>query len=256
MLDQPLDQTLRGYRFAGGKPAATPQLGEQPWSAHAPFAGACEYHRSLYWWWWHSLQLVPGYRTTCMSGGKRGDYKKLYEDFGNVHEGTFHDWFLERGGHLFAEPRSRRMRVLKPGELVGTQKGTLCVFIPLSVTITETVGHMRKLLNNRIEDPRRRQRAERTSALYPLASRTRPKSIHQALTAWQARQCDPKITLFKIAQLLHLNHDTGSPVNDRARMESDAAKAVTMGTAIMTHVALKDKDPGPRGSVSEFPVVR
>jgi len=256
MLDQPLDQTLRGYRFAGGKPAATPQLGELPWGAHAPFAGACEYHRNLYWWWWHSMRLVPGYRTTCMSGGKRGEYKKLYEDFGNVHEGTFHDWFLARGALLFAEPRAGRVRMLKDGEVVKSQREALCVLIPLNVTITQAVERVRTLLNDRMADPRTREWAARTSARYPLASKTAPKTIHLALIAWQARQRDRATTLLQIAQLLNLNHDTGSPVNDKARMESDAAKAATMGTAIMANVARTDQQAEASVSVSAFPVVR
>lgn len=256
MLDQSLDQALRGYRFAGGKPAATLQLGQQPWGAHPPFVGACEYHRSLYWWWWHSLRLVPDYRTTCLSGGKQGSYKKLFADFGNVHEGTFHDWFLARGARLFAEPRRGRVRALKHGELVGADDQELCVLIPLNVTITQAVDRVRALLNARMADPRTREWAARTSACYPLASKTSPKTIHRALTAWEARQRDRKSTLFQIAQLLKLNHDTGSPVNDKARMESDAAKAVAMGTVIMANVARTDKQAAATGSVSAFPVVR
>ena len=60
---------------------------------------------SIYYLWWEFLRRHDGYKRTCENGGK-GEYEKLYANFGNVHGGAFKDWWTkdDRGAHLFAEP--------------------------------------------------------------------------------------------------------------------------------------------------------
>jgi hypothetical protein len=58
---------------------------------------------SVYYIWWEFLRRHDGYKKTCDNGGE-GEYAKLYADFGNVHEGTFTEWWTrdQRGARLFA----------------------------------------------------------------------------------------------------------------------------------------------------------
>ena len=60
---------------------------------------------SVYYLWWEFLRRHDGYKKTCENGGN-GKYAELYADFGNVHEGTFKEWWTKdgRGARLFAEP--------------------------------------------------------------------------------------------------------------------------------------------------------
>ena len=60
---------------------------------------------SVYYLWWEFLRRHDGYKETCEKGGK-GKYAKLYDDFGNVHECSFREWWTkdDRGARLFSEP--------------------------------------------------------------------------------------------------------------------------------------------------------
>lgn len=255
MTHLPLDRELRGYRFLGGLPPATPEEGQKPWGAHPPFAAATRYHRNVYWWWWYSLRLVEGYKSTCASAGKRGHYKQLYAEFGNVHSGTFHDWFLEHGASLFAEPRHGRVRAMEPGEAAGRQYGEICVRIPPGASIGYATEFIRKLINKRRQDRKAQKKAALIRASYRPANKTRPKAIYLALAAWSARQANPKITLFAMAKKLGIKPSAGNADDNKSRMESDAARALAMGIGIMEHVARKDRELYDGGSVSEFPIV-
>ena len=49
---------------------------------------------SVYYFWWEFLKHHEGYKKTCESGGK-GQYARLYADFGNVHGVSFREWWNE-----------------------------------------------------------------------------------------------------------------------------------------------------------------
>ena len=54
--------------------------------------------------WYEFLKLHDGYRRHCLEG--RGNYGRLYEDFGNVHRLDFRAWWTQRW-RLFAVPTVR-----------------------------------------------------------------------------------------------------------------------------------------------------
>jgi hypothetical protein len=68
-------------------------------------ASGVSWENSIYYLWWEFLRRHDGYKHTCKNGGK-GKYAKLYEDFADVHGGSFKDWWTKaaRGVRLFAEP--------------------------------------------------------------------------------------------------------------------------------------------------------
>ncbi len=57
----------------------------------------------IYHWWFEYLKRSDKYRKACASGGK--GMQKLYNDFGNIYEYKFWDWWKERGADLFGERR-------------------------------------------------------------------------------------------------------------------------------------------------------
>ena len=117
---------------------------------HFPFAhplfrqeqstSGVRWNNSVYYLWWEFLRRHEGYKETCENGGK-GKYEKLYADFGNVHEGTFREWWTkdDRGARLFAEPPlPNNVVALTPKELDALPEdwdagSLLVVAIPLSL---------------------------------------------------------------------------------------------------------------------------
>lgn len=57
----------------------------------------------IYYWWFEYLKRSDKYRKACASGGK--GMQKLYNDFGNIYEYKFWDWWKEKGADLFGERR-------------------------------------------------------------------------------------------------------------------------------------------------------
>lgn len=57
----------------------------------------------VYYWWFEYLKRSARYQKACSQNGR--GMKKLYNDFGNIFEYKFWDWWKERGADLFAERR-------------------------------------------------------------------------------------------------------------------------------------------------------
>lgn len=98
------------------------------------------WENSIYYLWWEFLRRHDGYKMTCESGGK-GQHANLYADFGNVHDGTFKEWWSkdDRGARLFAEPSLPSSVVALTSEDIETlpkdwdPESLLIVAIPLSL---------------------------------------------------------------------------------------------------------------------------
>ena len=58
-----------------------------------------EQTQSIYYWWFHYLLRSDKYKTACANNGK--GMKKLYNDFGNIFDYEFWNWWTERGQQLF-----------------------------------------------------------------------------------------------------------------------------------------------------------
>ena len=87
-----------------------------------PFRDAEAWQCSVYYFWWEFLRRHEGYQDCCIRGGK-GQCKKLYADFGNIHEhDDFWKWWaqkvddefysdLSRGERLFSEPEAGKIEL-------------------------------------------------------------------------------------------------------------------------------------------------
>ena len=58
----------------------------------------------IYYWWFEYLKRSDKYKSACANGGK--GMQKLYNDFGNIYEVEFWDWWKEKGVYLFGERRA------------------------------------------------------------------------------------------------------------------------------------------------------
>jgi hypothetical protein len=108
---------------------------------------AREASTSLRRWWWEYLRLSKDYWFLCRTcpEDKPETYDKMlaqvFKDFGNVHEGTFEEWWVRKGSSAFAEqqlpPRVERLTPID-GVITGDWSGRVVIQIPLQLT-RETV---------------------------------------------------------------------------------------------------------------------
>lgn len=250
-----LEQALKGYLFRGGKPPLSPALGEAPCVERAPFKGASQYQANPYWWWWYCLRQVEDYKATCARRGQ-GRYSLLYARMGDVHGVTFHDWFLERGTQLFAEPREGRVRRLHSGEEAPPEHEALSVLIPLTHNLTSALARVHELLEPRLKEARTRDFHDRSQTQFQLASKTAIHTIRLALMAWELRERDPKITLLEMAERLGIQ--VGATFLDpKNKLTSEAADYLRMGNTLLKWVACSDEEHRTTGrKLSAFPVMR
>ena len=190
---------LKGRRFK----ATGEWMSKRITGVTAPFASgqhpdkrqAFAWEYSVYFWWWEFLRRHDGYRDCCERGGK-GRYKKLYADWGNIHEytaETFWDWWsapmniddtnITRGEYLFAESDARRITI---ADRVFEHPQSVTVNLPLEIRTPELVKFLRQFLAENKE----RVRAARkiSSARYPVAAKVRTATLFQVLRVWDVEQ--------------------------------------------------------------------
>ena len=153
----------------------------KPKRVQPPYPGAPRHECSVYFFWWAFLRCDRGYEAFCLQGGKgrgAGRYRKLYEDFGDVHATSFARWWRERGVELFAEPPERVVRRLEPHERVSSDPEIAVVAIPLSLSLRKIHNRLKHLLGRDIAWISQNQRSR---ARYPVASRPVLTSLHKTL---------------------------------------------------------------------------
>ena len=166
---------------------------------------------SVYYLWWEFLRRHEGYKKTCENGGN-GKYAELYADFGNVHEGTFKEWWTKggRGARLFAEPPLPISVVALTSKEIDALpedwdlRSLLIVAIPLNLPKRFIQQRLRNLLV-RHHNRKRGQRTLRESrALYPIAEHFNVHSLKKMLELYDLEQSQPEMRLWQIGQRLQL----------------------------------------------------
>ena len=173
-------------------------------------AGA-RWENSVYYLWWEFLRRHEGYKGTCENGGK-GEYAKLYADFGNVHEGEFREWWTkdDRGARLFAEPQlPQNVVALTRKEIEALPEGwhsgsLLVVAIPLSLRKRFIQQKLTKLLARHHKRKRGQRTFTESRALYPIASQINIHSLKKMLELYDFRQNEPKVPLWEVAHRFRL----------------------------------------------------
>jgi len=166
---------------------------------------------SIYYLWWEFLRRNKDYKETCENRGK-GKYQKLYADFGNVHEGTFREWWTkdDRGARLFAEPRLPRSVVaLTQKEIEALPEGwdsdsLLIVAIPLTLPKRFIERKLNKLLARHHKRKRGQRTFKESHALYPVAAQFNIHSLKKTLAVYDLRQAEPKLPLWEMGQRFNL----------------------------------------------------
>jgi hypothetical protein len=160
---------------------------------------------SVYYLWWEFLRRHEGYKEACENGGN-GKYAKLYADFGNVHEGTFKEWWTKdgRGARLFAE-QPLRVAALTSKEIDALLEdwdtsSLLIVAVPLSLP----KRFIQQKLNELLAAYHKRKRGQRTfkdrRAWYPIAAQFNVHSLKKILELYDLRKSQPDLPLWEVGQ--------------------------------------------------------
>lgn len=133
-----------------------------------------------------------GYKECCLTGGI-GTYERLYEDFGNIHEKTFEDWWPEHE-HLFKHLPPFTLTVIESLDQLPAQdlNDGICLVVELNLYATkkELLTAFRKLLRDK--HPGKKGRPDLLdTAEYPIASRMTPKALETALAVYDRIKSDP-----------------------------------------------------------------
>ena len=147
--------------------------------------------QSPYRWWFEYLQLSKDYWWVCQQGGDTLDVKlkEMWDDFGDVYNTNFINWWIKRGRNIFAEqvslPKVRKIDGDK-NNLSANQHKYLVLEIPLNLT-ERTIG--RQVMALLREEPNREIK-RKSEAQRPLAKLIgiRKSVIRDAREIWCLNQ--------------------------------------------------------------------
>ena len=223
-----LDKSLKSHEISSAKYVfPPPQFDDLHYDYRKPtppFKGAEPWQCSLYYFWFEYLKRHEGYRQTCLSGGK-GKYAKLFEDFGDVHQLDFINWWRNTF-HLFEEPRAIR-RVDRERILNSTDRSPnsskLYFEVDLQhyhprlvrefqevawIYISEMKFQAKLKLQNAEENKASQNssqgeilRSRISKALYPIYANPTLSSLCEHLKMWDIYVAHPDATAIKIAEI-------------------------------------------------------
>lgn len=164
----------------------------------SPFVGAEPWQHSVYYYWWLFLRENAEYVQTCEDAGE-GPLAALYQDFGDIREGSFPDWWISRGRELFCEPKRRKVEVFHPARFGRVAKdledsdrrratGHEKVFleIPLSgLSEDRILEEVRSILRQAQEDAQDVDGGQ-SEALYPVFRKPVLYTLHKRLLLYRA----------------------------------------------------------------------
>ena len=195
-IEDPKASKRRFFLYAPPLKGTRPSKRKPP---KAPFKAAKPWQVSVFYYWWEYLRRHEGYAQTCRDGGK-GEYRKLYLDFGNVHEGSFWDWWRTHQ-QLFDEPLPPPIRVIAKGEQLEPYKNGITIEVSLDQRLSLTIRQVQRLLAGKVVPPQNEKLASK--ARYPVHTNPVLASLHKCLVTWDLHKAHPTWTLFLIHDYLN-----------------------------------------------------
>lgn len=194
---------------------------------------------SAYYLWWEYLRRHEGYRRTCLKGGK-GQFAKLYSDFGDVHATSFKEWWTEgqRGARLFAEPLAPTAVTALSDEEArqlidqGRDDSTLLVAIPLTYGRRQIAKALNKLLDQHHSGRRGIKSVTKSNALYPLNHAPDAYALKVTLDCYDLKRANPKMPLWQIAQEVGVSRSlTAAELREGGQAAYDKKLSMTSGVS-------------------------
>jgi hypothetical protein len=214
------------------------------------------WQRSVYYWWWEYLRRNQAYRHACEKEGRvtNGILKRVYADFGNVHDVSFYEWWSEgrRGVELFANPRHHAtVEVLQPGSVISADERLIAISLPLTLPKRFLKKKVDGILNALHPSKRGVQYAKQSQANYLYRAQPNVASLRSTLAVYDAitlaKQDSRKRPYWLIAVDLNLAASSHPRDNDSASVLT--AKKVVLSATVgrMYKRALKMIDNAGKG---------
>jgi hypothetical protein len=155
---------------------------------------------SVYYWWWAYLRKNVDYIACCDAGGK-GAMASLYQDFGDVRDDDFKDWWSNgsRAIKLFAEPAAEAVvRELEEGEIVSGQGNLLTLVFPLNLPKRYLQKRFNQLLKKYHTGKQGVQYAKSSRARYQFEGQPNVPALKLAMKVYEMKLANPKMKLWEI----------------------------------------------------------
>jgi hypothetical protein len=213
---------------------------DTPARVKVPYADAPRWQCSVYYFWWEFLRCHDGYRQRCLSAVMDcapDPYAQLYADFGNVHQGTFLQWWNQRGETLFAEPMQRLVtRITDPKDMPNDPEIAV-VTIPLTNSLRTSIRDIRRMLAAEVDALKQQGRSR---ALYPVVHRPVLSALWRTLSVYRAHQQYPHLRLYELAEQLQMSIPSGSAgvMENRRWQTNEIARHLRRAQRLIHHVAL------------------
>lgn len=156
--------------------------------------------RSVYYWWWAYLRKNVDYLECCANGGK-GSLSSLYQDFGDVRDNSFKDWWMagDRAIRLFAEPLAvDTVRLISQVDEVPSQSSGLTIFFPLNFPKRFLKKRFDEILSKHHTQKRGQQYAKTSKAKYQFEGQPNIPALALAMVVYEYRQANPQKKLWEI----------------------------------------------------------
>jgi hypothetical protein len=156
----------------------------------------------VFYYWWLFLRENESYRRACQHGG-RGTWDRLHRDFGDVHSGSFKDWWISHGRELFREPPSEGVKLAR---LTEDSTNRISISVPMTGDLERTLAEIRAILQPAFQTFR--LKVGPSQAKYPVATKPVLSSLHKLYRIHRARIEHPELKLWEISELLEITTST------------------------------------------------
>jgi len=170
--------------------------------------------KAPYYWWYEYLKRHDEYRLCCKQKG-RGQFNKLYKDFGNVHNQSFDEWW-ERHQGLFEKPEPFVIHHLESKAEYEWCDFDTTMFMGVNLLVPKRtlLLEFNRLLNKHHPGGRGRPDWDDSMATYSLEARPDVRVLKKTLEVYDFRKANEQLTLWEIGDQLKINpsHSTTGKV--------------------------------------------
>lgn len=163
-----------------------------------PYSGAEGWKCSIFYYWWRFVREIPGLHDAIKAGGPY-PIGSIHQDFRRAFDSNFRDWWIIEGRYLFCEPRTSGISLEKLPLPVSGYGDRVVISIPLQADLDQVIAEMKQLLKPEMSKFKAEQGPSR--ARYPVIGKPVLSSLHMHYKVWRARQDNPDLTLYQIADL-------------------------------------------------------
>jgi hypothetical protein len=193
---------------------------------------------SWYGIWYRCLRLSEEYRHCCANNGK-GRLKPLYDDFGDVIDMRFEQWWQRIGRYLFAERKEipKVQFFTRPSELeeITNLRDKIVLEVPLNIRQSTVIRQIGKILKvayeRRTVVPREQSTARRKLA----KSKLRKETIKKMLELYELRLRRPELTLWQLGERAGIELDLMARTTDEITISLQQER-VRMGIAVSRYL--------------------